>query len=215
MSIAIEIKKIRRNLNDFGLQGVITKGVQYLLKGVYANRTYRIYRRNLSGETFPAAVLEGVTIRVINADDRSAVRQIEEMEEWLKGRLLGIMSHGMCVAAFEGDTVVGFNLVAFGHVHISLLNLDRRIRPQTAWSEQITVLKTYRKQGLASALRYHVFAELKKRGIRRLYGGTLVTNIPSQRSAAKVGFRFIVDVNYRKFLNQERHLWRRVKHVGP
>ncbi|PKN67991.1 MAG: hypothetical protein CVU54_15760 [Deltaproteobacteria bacterium HGW-Deltaproteobacteria-12] len=213
MSIDIVIKKIRRNLKDFGLRGALVKGVQYLLKPIYENRTYRIYRRKLAAEIFPLKAPEGVVIKVISNDDFGALRQIEEMEEWLKGKLSRIMSSGICIAAFEGSTVVGFNLVALGNAFIPLLNLTKHLHPKHAWSEQISVMKSFRKQGLASALRFHVFSELQKRGIRKLYGGTLISNIPSQKSASSVGFQFIADVQYLKIMNRERRIVRRIKHV--
>lgn len=216
MIIDVTIKKVRRNLNDFGVGCAFTKGVQYLLKTLYVRRTYRVYRRDLSTERFPeeAEAPKGVVIRLINAGDTDAIRQIENMEEWLQDKLAGILSHGLCVVAFDGDRVIGFNLVAFREVYISLLNLRKRLRPHQAWSEQITVLKSHRKHDLASALRYRVFSELQKRGIRTFYGGTLLSNIPSLRLAAKVGFKAIADVQYLKIVNRERHHWRKIRDVG-
>ncbi len=214
MSIAIAIKKIRRNWNDFGIRGAFTKGVQYLLKSVYVNRVYRIYRRDLSAEQFAELSPEGLVFKVVGSSDTQAIKQIENMEEWLQGKLPEIMSHGLCIAVFEGPKVVGFNLVAFQQVYVSLLNMNKRLRGGQAWSEQITVDKAYRKQGLASALRYRVFSELQKRGFRALYGGALVSNIPSLKSAQKVGFRLIADVQYQKFLNRERRIYRRIRNVG-
>ena len=186
MSIAIAIKKIRRNWNDFGIGGAFTKGVQYLLKSVYVDRVYRIYRRDLFAGQFPEPTSEGLVFKVIGTGDSQAIRQIENMEEWLQGQLPEIMSRGLCVAVFDGPKVVGFNLVAFQQVYVSLLNMRKRLRADQAWSEQITVDKAYRKQGLASALRYRVFSELQKRGFRSLYGGALASNIPSLKSAQKV-----------------------------
>lgn len=214
MSITIAIRKVKRNLQDFGIRAVFAKGVQYLLKKVYANRTYRIYCRDLCIRQWPQLSTEKIVFKIVESDDTQAIRQIEDMEEWLHGMLPEIMSHGLCIAAFDGTQVVGFNLVAFHRVHISLLNMNKRLKSHQAWSEQITVLKAYRKQGLASALRYRVFSELKQRGIRSLYGGALVSNIPSLKSAEKVGFRFIADVQYRKVLNKECRTYRRLKHVA-
>lgn len=214
MNIGTIVKKVRRNLNDFGVQESLGKGLRYLFKKVYMKRTYRIYRRDLRGELFSEPRTDGFALRVVENNDTHALRQIADMEEWLQGKLDGIMSHGFCVAAFDGHRVVGFNLVALQEVYVSLLNMNKRLLPHQAWSEQITVLKEYRKQGLASALRYRVFDELQKRGIRTFYGGALVSNIPSLKTAEKVGFRFIADVQYLKVLNRERRIWRRIKHVG-
>jgi GNAT superfamily N-acetyltransferase len=212
MKIAVIIKKARRNLNDFGVCGLLTKGLQYLLKSFYARRTFRVYRIKLSAELFPVEVPEGVLIRLIDAGDTDAIRQIESMEEWLHGEVLGILSHGLCVVAFDGPRVIGFNLIVFRDAYIPLLNLRKRLRPYQAWSEQITVLKPYRKHELASALRYRVFSELRKRGIRTLYGGTLTSNIPSLSLAAKVGFQTVADVQFLKILNRERRRWRKIRH---
>ena len=214
MMIDIIIKKVKRNLNDFGVCGLLSKGFQYLLKSFYVRRTFRVYRIDLSTELFPADVPEGVLIRVIDSVDADAVSQIENMEEWLHGKVLDIMSHGLCVVAFDGPRVIGFNLVVFDDAYIPLINLHKRLSPHQAWSEQITVLKAYRKKELASALRYRVFSELQKRGIRTFYGGTLTSNIPSQKLASKVGFQFIDDVQYLKILNHERRHWRKIRHDG-
>jgi hypothetical protein len=214
MKIDIIIKKVRRNLNDFGVCGLLSKGLQYLLKSFYVQRTFRVYRIDLSTEQFPENVPEGVLLRLIDTEDTDAISQIENMEEWLYGKVLGKLSHGLCVVAFDGTRVIGFNLVVFGDAFIPLLNLHKHLRPHQAWSEQITVLKTYRKQELASALRYRVFSELQKRGIQTFYGGTLTTNIPSQKLATKVGFQFITDVQYIKILNRERRIWKKIEHDG-
>jgi len=211
-TIAVNIRKIRRNLNDFGIRGAVTKGLQYLVKTVYIDRTYRVYRRDLTGGLFPESAPAGVVIRVMRRDEHDLMRQIEGMEEWLQGKLAAILEHSICVVALHGSQVVGFNLVAFDEVFISLLNQTKSLRDHQAWSEQITVSKAYRKQGLATALRYHVFAELQRRGIRALYGGALTSNIASLKSAKKVGFKFLADVRYRKVLNREQHEYRRINH---
>lgn len=215
MSISIAIRKVARNYQDFGIRAVFAKGIQYVLKKVYADRTYRIYRRDLCALEWPTVTPDGIAFKTVETSDIDAIRQIEDMEEWLHGMLSEILSHGLCVAAYDGSRVVGFNLIGFNSVFISLLNMKRRLKRHQAWSEQITVHKAYRKHGLASALRYRIFDELKQRGIRTLYGGALVSNIASLRSAEKVGFRFIADVRYRKLLNREQRTWRIIKHDLP
>lgn len=207
-------RKLRRNILDFGVRGAFVKGVMYLLKPVYADRTYRIYRRELGVEEYPEVRTGGIVLRVVGAGETGALGQIEGMEEWLEGILPGIMSHGLCIGAFDGSRVAGFNLIAFDDVFVRLINLKRRLRPHEAWSEQITVHKDYRKHGLGSALRYRAFAELRQRGIRKFYGGTLASNLPSVKTAEKVGFRFFVDVRYRKLLKWDRRTYRRVKRVS-
>jgi GNAT superfamily N-acetyltransferase len=215
MSIAIAIRKVQRNLNDYGIGETLRKVVASLAGKVYLERTYRIYRRDLRTEQPAGEAPPGIELRVIAADDEQAVRDIETMEEWLQGAVKDRLSKGLCVAAFDGERVAGFNVIAFEEITIPLLNMTRRLRPGQAWSEQITVAKEYRKSGLATALRHRIFTELKQRGYRSLYGGTLLTNIASLKSANKVGFRFLADVRYRKVLHQEYRTYRRVSHVAP
>jgi GNAT superfamily N-acetyltransferase len=199
-------------MNDFGVRSLFTKGLPYLFKTFYIRKTYRVYRIDLSAGRFPEEAPEGVLIRLIDTGDTDAIRQIENIEEWLHGKVLEILSHGLCVVAFDGPLVIGFNLVFFRNVYLPLINLHLRLHPHQAWSEQITVSKPYRKQGLASALRYHVFSELQKRGIRTFFGGTLVSNSLSLRLAARVGFQTIADVQYLKIMSREYHNWRKIRH---
>ena len=215
MSFAVAIKKVRRNLSDYGFGETLRKALSSLLGSVYLERTYRIYRRDLRTGKFGEEVPPGIDLRVIGAGDAAAIKDIENMEEWLQGAVKERLSRGLCVAAFDGERVAGFNLVAFDEVYIPLLNMTRRLRPGHAWSEQITVAKEYRKGGLATALRHRVFSELQQRGFRFLYGGTLLTNIASLKSASKVGFRFLADVRYRKVLTRDYRAYRRIEHVVP
>jgi len=215
MSLSVIIKKVQRNLNDYGIGETLRKAFSSLAGSVYLERTYRIYRKDLRTGKFAEEVPPGIDLRVINAGDAAAIKDIETMEEWLQGAVKGRLSRGLCVAAFDGERVVGFNLVAFHEIYIPLLNMTRRLRSKQAWSEQITVAKDHRKSGLASALRHRVFSELQQRGFRFLYGGTLLTNIASLKSASKLGFRSLADVRYQRVLTREYRTYRRIKHVVP
>jgi len=215
MSFAVAIKKVRRNLSDYGFGETLRKALSSLVGSVYLERTYRIYRRDLRTGKLAEDVPAGIDLRVIVAGDAAAIKDIENMEEWLQGAVTERLSRGLCVAAFDGERVVGFNLVAFDEIYIPLLNMTRRLRTKQAWSEQITVAKDHRKSGLASALRYRVFSELQQRGFRFLYGGTLLTNIASLKTANKVGFRSLADVRYQRILAREYRTYRRITHVVP
>jgi GNAT superfamily N-acetyltransferase len=214
MSISIAIKKVQRNLNDYGIGETLRKAASALAGSVYLERTYRIYRRDLRSAQPAVEVPPGIELRVIGADDAQAIRDIETMEEWLQGGVRDRLGRGLCVAAFDGSRVAGFNIVAFREIFVPLLNATKRLRPDQAWSEQITVAKDYRKHGLASVLRYRVFSELQQRGFRALYGGALISNIASLKSAQKVGFQFLADVRYRKVLGREERTYRRIDHGG-
>ncbi len=214
MSISFIIKKARRNYRDFGIGMVIAKGAQYIFRSIYTRRSYRLYKKDLTKTLWLELSHEGIVFKVIESSDIDAIRQIEDMEEWLGGMLPGILSHGLCIAALDGPMVAGFNIIAFQEVVVPLLNMRKRLKPHQAWSVQITVQKAYRNKGLASALRYRVFSELAKRDIRVLYGGTLVSNMASLRLAEKVGFRFFADVQYRKVLNHEQRIWRIIRYAN-
>lgn len=212
MSIALAARRIKRNLTDYGIAMFLRKGIQYLFQAFYLKRIYRIYRRDLHCGQWPEPSLEGIDLKVVGSGDTSVIRQIAGMEEWLEDGLKEKISKGLCVAALDGPRVAGFNLVAFKEVSIPLLGLKKRLRPHQAWSEQISVDKEFRKKGVATALRYHVFTELLNRGISRFYGGALLTNIASLKSAQKAGFLQIADVHYRKILNRPGRAWKRIRH---
>ena len=50
------------------------------------------------------------------------------------------------------------------------------------------------------------FAELKNRGVKKVYGGTLRSNEPNLRLSSKVGFKELTDIHYTNFLGHKR--WR-------
>lgn len=182
---------------------------------LYRKRTYCIYRRNLAQNDFLFNKREYLECKIVNKNDVSLVRQIEDLVEWLDGELFRRLEHGsLCVAVLDGNKVAGFNLVAFNEVFIPLMNMRKKLRSHQTWSEQISVHKRYRNQDVATMLRYHVFFELKKRGVRTLYGGTLLSNEHSLKLAEKVGFRFITNVTYRKFLHMEKRIYKRIGCAG-
>jgi GNAT superfamily N-acetyltransferase len=134
------------------------------------------------------------------------------MEEWLKNKLESRLKSGsVCLVALDNDKVIGFNLVAFNKVFIPLIKMKKKLKPHSAWSEQISVHKDYRGRGLGAQLRYRIFAELHKRGIKTFYGGTLIKNIPNLMLTRKVEFEEFVDVHYFKLFNHKRLSYKRIK----
>ncbi len=75
-------------------------------------------------------------------------------------------NNGLCIAVLHGDTLAGFNLIAFGEVYLPLVKLCKHLQPDKAWSEQISVSKEYRKQGLAAKIRYFTFGDCSPRGLQ-------------------------------------------------
>jgi GNAT superfamily N-acetyltransferase len=204
--------KIHRNRQDYGWRVTIHKALAYLIRSIYFRQIYRIYKVNLEGMKPRVDFDEHpFTFKVLSAQNENMIAEIENMAEWLRGRLSTAIANGqMCLVALDGDRVAGFNLINFDHATLVLVNLKKNLRTGCAWSEHIAVKKEFRKTGLGSQIRFRIFQELKKRGIRRLYGGTLQSNIASLNLARSVGFEEIADIDYRKFFFLENWRYKRV-----
>jgi len=206
-------RKVLRNLQDYGWYITLQKTLAYLLRSIYFRQTYRIYRIKLD-EPKPSDDLNrhNFTFKILTPQNVDMIAQIETIAEWMRGQLAEALVDGqLCLVALDGDQVAGFNLINFNHATLVLVNLRKKLRRDFAWSEHIAVKKEFRKTGLGSQLRIRIFQELKKRGIRRLYGGTLRSNIASLSLARSVGFREIGDIHYRKFLSFEKWRYKRVR----
>ena len=212
MNLRIYIRKILRNYNDTGILRTIKKSYYYVFRNVHVQRCYRLYRINLQDAPPSPKINNKFEYKIVTVNDRNIIRQIEQMEEWLEGKLTKKLEReGICLVAMDGDRVSGFNIVSFGEVFIPFVNYKRRFKPFEAWSDQVTVNKDYRRNGLGASLRYKIYDELKKRGIKRFYGGTLLPNEANLQLCRKVGLKEIIDVNYVKFFNKERWYLKRIK----
>jgi GNAT superfamily N-acetyltransferase len=205
--------KVRRNLEDYGWRITMQKTVAYLVRSIYFRQVYRIYRINLAAAK-PREVSgkRNFTFKILTAQDASLIAQVENIAEWLRRQLQGKIAAGqLCLVALDGEHVAGFNLIDFERADLILVNLKKKLRRGFAWSEHVAVKKEFRRTGLASQLRYKIFEELKSRGIRRLYGGTLRSNIASLSLTRSVGFKEIGDIHYRKFFSFESWQCKRIR----
>lgn len=210
MGLQKTIRKLSRNYRDYGTRITALKVSSSLISSVYTRQTYRIYRIHLEDHPNMHYDNKGFTFRLLHLKEHHLVKQIEEMEEWLEGKISEKLSNGsQCLIAEASSRVAGFNLVSFGNVYMPIVNRCRVFRTTEAWSEQITVGKDFRGRGLATLLRYHTFDELKKRGIKRFYGGTLPTNTANRKLSQKVGFQEIADIHYVKKLNSQNWTYTR------
>jgi GNAT superfamily N-acetyltransferase len=206
------IKKLLRNFNDYGVYMALRKSLLYFLRPVYTDITYRIYRIDVGAVELPPVQGNAFDFKVITANDDAIIRQIEGMEEWLRGRVSAmIASSGICLVALDQGIVAGFNLVSFDEGCLLLVDFSRKLKKNEAWSQQITVKRDYRGRGLATALRYRVIEELQGRGFARLYGGSQISNEAGLGLARKVGFREIADLRYRRFFFNKEVRYRRIK----
>ncbi len=200
MGNALVLKKIRRNIADYGFGVTIGKINSLLLSIVYLKREYRLYKADLSAMPIEQKS-SSFEFTLIDPANTAAIAQIEKLEEWLAGRVSKMLANGaQCLVAFDGDIVAGFNIFSFSRIHLPLVHYVRNLKPRQAFSEQITVNRDFRGKGLATAIRREVFRHLKDIGIQTVYGGTNVTNIANLKLSRKVGFREIATIAYVKKL---------------
>lgn len=193
-------KKFLRNYREDSW-GAITKSCKALLSPAFERNVYRVYVRELGHSRFPLPQLDDdLELVLLDPENRCLIDQVEAQAEWLEGHVAARLAAGdICVAVVQGKTLAGFNLITFNDAYIPLLRTTRRFRPNSAWSDHISVSPQFRRRGIAKALRLQVFAELASRGIHKLYGGALSGNRPSLQLARSLGFRELADVTYRKF----------------
>jgi len=201
------LKKLKRNIRDYGLFTTSKKAIAGIFSPFFEYKIYKIYGINLDDFEAKTNNKKGFTYKLLQMNDSSFINQIEEIEEHLRGTVAEKIKKGsLCCVALVEDEVVAFNLVSFGKIYMPLIKHKKTIRNDGAWSEQITTRKEWRKQGLGSEMRYRIFTELKKRGMRWLYGGTLKSNHGNLKLSSKVGFQFLVDIHYIKLFGIKK--WR-------
>lgn len=208
------IRKVQRNTQDYDWKVAAKRSLAGVLVPVFERRVYRIYRIDLDQATEAAGTENTtgqLTFKLLGRAQRDQLKQIEQYAEWLRGELDGKVASGaVCLAALDGQTVAGFNLVSFGEVYIPPLRRSRVFHDGQAWSEHIAVFPAYRKRGLATEIRRRMIEHLRQRGTRRLYGGTYRWNVPALKLARRLGFRELADGHYRRVLTFKFWSWTRV-----
>jgi ribosomal protein S18 acetylase RimI-like enzyme len=196
----ILFKKIRRNRLDYGWFVCIQKIFANIFKPVFESRAYHLYVIDLKKAVLQQPrVSKGFEFRFIDHSETTSIVQIENMEEWLHGKLVHKLQNGQkCLVALQGDTVAGFNLIGFNTLELPLIRLKKPLRPVECFSEQITVHPQFRNRGLGTDLRHEVFSAMKSAGYHRLYGGTQICNCANKTLSKKVG---LVDFAEVRFMN--------------
>lgn len=207
-------KKLARNYRDYGWRAVPKTG-KALLSPLYQRNVYRIYVLDLKSPHLPPPEARtDLELVLVSPRQHRLIQQIEDSAEWLQGEVAARLESGdLCLAAMQGETLAGFNLITFGEAYIPWLKMTRRFRPGTAWSEHIAVMPAFRRGGIAKAMRLRVFAELARRGILKLYGGSLSNNHPPLSLARSLSFRDLADVTYCKL--GTRKTWRYRRCIRP
>ena len=206
-------QKVLRNLRDYGWRITLQKSLAYLVRGIYFRQAYRIYRIRLDSIRAPDDFGDrSFTLQILTPQDGELIAQVEDLAEWLRGRLRQNLALGqVCLVALQGKKLAGFNLVNLKEASLLLVNLRIKLRPGAAWSEHIAVRKEFRRAGLGAQLRYQMFEVLRSRGIRRFYGGTLPSNEAALWLTRSVGFQEIGDVHYEKLLSREKWRFKRIQ----
>lgn len=200
-------RKLKRNLRDRGTKPTLTKSLLFLAKPLFVSNIYRIYGIRTESILESKSVGSHWRFHLLHEREESLIRQVEDMAEWIEGRLSSKLRRGsLCLVAAEGDRVAAFNLVSVGNIWIPLINLSFQLTEDQAWSEQIYTNHNFRRKGVATELRRLILVELKSRGIHWLLGGALKDNIPSLQLARKTGFTELGDVYYTQFFSRPR--WR-------
>ena len=202
-------RAIRRNYTDYGIAVTAGKLFKTLLSPVYENYTYRIYCIDLNNiKKTEKKIDKRFEVRRVQYGDTDIIIKIESMAEWLQGQVKEKLHHGhICVAALDSGNLAGFNLISLKEGYIPLLKKKWRLADEEAWSEQITVGRSYRRQGLGLALRNKAFEELLGLGKSRFCGGALISNRKSLGLARRAGYRFTEDMQYIKIFGYKK--WHR------
>ena len=219
MLVSTLSRKFSRNLRDYGWTTAVRKAVAFAARPVYEYRVYRLYKistQKKQAHSVGSENTSGIRIELLHEGNTRGIAQVEHYAEWLEGRVQARLKAGdFCVVVLDGEEVVGFNLIALDEVYIPLLRMKRKLRPATAWSDHIMIDKRYRKRGLGTQLRHRVLKELRARGIKKLYGGTLRSNHASLALARRVGFQEFADVEFTRLFARQRWKLQRVKASLP
>jgi hypothetical protein len=199
------IKKLWRNIMDYGLWTSFWKSLEFLLKPIYQRKSYILYELNLKTIKIKASDKSEYAFKILEIEDIDYINQIEKMEEWLKGKIKKrLKNDGICMVVLKDNNVAGFNLATRGEGYIPLLKLKVITNENEAWSEQITIHKDHRRKGLGSELRNRFYNELNKINVRSLYGHRQIWNIASRQSAKKYTVKELIKAQYIKIFNHER-----------
>ena len=191
-------------MEDYGLRIALQKTFKYLIQFVYQEVDFIIYEIDLVKAYGKEIINKDFVFKLIDANDHAAIRQIEEMEEWLKGQLKAkLESNAICMVILDQNKLAGFNLATRGEGFIKLLKLNIVTESNEAWSEHIAVHKDYRGMKLANDLRNRFYTELGKHGIKALYGHRQEFNVASRGSARKYTVKEIGTATYKKILVSE------------
>jgi GNAT superfamily N-acetyltransferase len=117
----------------------------------------------------------------------------------LDGETLGefgrrLASGRRCYSAWVGGELASYGWVSFGEEYVGEVNLRLHLQPGEAYIWDCVTLPVFRRNGLYSALLGHIAVQLRLEGLRRLWIGADLENLPSQRGIARAGFFHVADL---------------------
>jgi GNAT superfamily N-acetyltransferase len=207
-------KKIKRNLRDYGILVCLKKICSGILSPIFEMRKCLLYVVDLlKVEIKSPQLTTDIVLKFINSTDDELISQIEDMEDWLQGKLKAKLDNKQkCLAAIHNNTMVaGFNLIGFDSFKLPKIHFNKPLRRFECFSDQITVHPSFRNRGLGTDLRHAVFSAMKSEGYHRMYGATDFSNNANRALTRKVGFKTFALVQYLNFFGCKRHIISRVK----
>jgi ribosomal protein S18 acetylase RimI-like enzyme len=103
------------------------------------------------------------------------------------------------VARIEG-TIAAYGWVSEGAESIGELERTMRMQPGEAYIWDCVTLPAFRRRGLYAALLRHIVGALRGEGLRRLWIGASLDNMPSIRGFRSAGFRSVIKLVYLRVL---------------
>ena len=104
------LRKIQRNIEDYGPSVALKKGFAYSFKPIYENRIFRIYCIDLREYQRSNPTQNNLNFKLIAPIDKSLIHQIERAEEWLHGEVDPRLAakRAICLVALDGEKVAGY-----------------------------------------------------------------------------------------------------------
>lgn len=96
-------------------------------------------------------------------------------------------------ARLSGE-LAAYGWVSFNEEFVGELNLRLHLLPGEAYIWDCVTLPAFRRNGLYSALLSYIVAQLQQEGLRRVWIGADLDNLPSQRGIARAGFCHVADL---------------------
>jgi ribosomal protein S18 acetylase RimI-like enzyme len=109
-----------------------------------------------------------------------------------------------CYAARVDGRIAAYGWVSFDEEWIGEVHLRIRLEPGEAYIWDCATLPAYRRCRLYAALLVHIVKQLRAEQLRRVWIGTDMDNVASQRGIALAGFRPVADLVVERILALRR-----------